>query len=341
MLHQELQWFSWTVGWANLYLEDASTFDFWLDCEPFCLDPGSVHVAPQGPEWQLQVGDKASIEPQWEGSPAGLRDLLPGLQEIAEDWRSTAGLTPHQIGWQDAARAVCAAMGVLVRDALGPTTALPALKPTMVLLERSLRSWRLGGLLGTDDERVARDESRWATAKKAPTVLGAKWRRGEPCTLSPADLAWGWPVARECFLSRSLGQGVRHLDYDPTAGEPQSPHHSRSCQPCTPNCPQISSEDEGEAASGSDCWLAAGGDVDDSYDTFFFERRYVSLGFPPAELYRISNIRRMRRRDLDTRAVTQRPSAPRCTPTTATETAATPQRKSSPPVPMRTPPTPA
>lgn len=80
---QEATFHTWQVGWTNLLLEDASTFDNWLECEPFCVDPGALDIAPtRDGEWHLQV------DPDQE------------LRGIAEAWREEAGLNPSEISWE-------------------------------------------------------------------------------------------------------------------------------------------------------------------------------------------------------------------------------------------------
>jgi hypothetical protein len=182
----------WEVYWADCYGEDGVAGR--ISCQPFLEDPpyhNNLYRCRADNPGQIQrTVDEYNKKTRTVRSGWQLK-LVHGLREQCEKWRRGAGLKTKELGWEDTARAVCAAIGMLARDEESNKGQF-VLKRLMLCLEKEMRALKNPGFdktalspseqlrkyggLATSSEVIAslKHEGRWDRNTKYPrSVAGA------------------------------------------------------------------------------------------------------------------------------------------------------------------------
>ena len=162
-----------------------------VTCPPFVEDPPMSNALSRigwsDPDKQAKVDKHVNdmnararvIRPQWD------LKFVHGLKEKCENWRRAAGIKVKDLAWEDAARAVCAGVGMLARDEEANKGQF-VLQRLMLCLEKEMRALKnpafdktalseseklrkFGGVL-TSPSMIAclRHEERWKRNTKYP-----------------------------------------------------------------------------------------------------------------------------------------------------------------------------
>ncbi|GHP10507.1 hypothetical protein PPROV_000923800 [Pycnococcus provasolii] len=145
-----------TVKWIDVYNDDAIAGILWAS--PFLKEDPVFplkkfdHIpnkAERNKQSKEALDDKMLIKRQKWRTKVTKGDL----KDRAGEWMRGVGLRPKDIAWEDAARAVCAGMGMLARDAPDNNGQF-VFKRVMTLLERHLKALNNPGAPDPDEPDV-------------------------------------------------------------------------------------------------------------------------------------------------------------------------------------------
>lgn len=146
-----------TVKWIDVYNDDAIAGILWA--HPFLKGDPEFSYMKTMKKFD-HIPDKAERDKQAEEALDGkmlikrqkwrTKVTKGDLKERTGDWMRGVGLRPKDIAWEDAARAVCAGMGMLARDAPDNNGQF-VFKRVMTLLERHLKALNNPGAPDPDE----------------------------------------------------------------------------------------------------------------------------------------------------------------------------------------------